>query len=566
MSFPPVLLAHLSLTLSSEILGDIRDAGQPAINLPTVEDARYNSADVQDNPKCLEGTRVGIRGEITAWADGMTSEPIFWLFGPAGTGKSTIARTLADSFKERGQLAAGYFFKRGHKAQNGTARFFPTIAAQLIGTIPPFAAFLRTSLKTLTNAHTDIENMVLEEQFTMLIRTPLSEMPTDHSGKSRVIIIDALDECERPDHIDRILIQLSELQKLDTLRLRVLLTSRSAGPIVDVFEDLEKKRIARSLSLLDFAGETKEDIKKFLQETFAGIKKRRKISKAHWPEPEDLDRLVTLATNPSPLFIYAATLCRSVDNRMGGANPVRRLKRWLEKSDSNASELDQKLNQMYEAILNEVWFETGLDNDEQRLLREVLRSIVLLATPLPSGCLAGLLAIEDYDVNSLLPNLHAVLDLPSKPDGPVEILHKSFSDFLLGQEVTGTADFRVDAEETHAMLASKCIQRMENGLSKDICSVRDPGKSRGEIDKAIIVRHIPPDLEYACLYWVYHLQHSGRRITDRDEVCTFLYTHFLHWLESLSWIRKISEGILTIASLETITLVSLPAVYRKLLN
>ena len=105
---------------------------------------------------------------------------------------------------------------------------------------------------------------------------------------------------------------------------------------------------------------------------------------------------------------------------------------------------------------------------------------------------------------------------------------------------------------THAMLASKCIRRMKsdnNGLRKDICNVQEPGKSRGEIDKAIVARHIPPDLGYACLHWVYHLRHSGRCITDEDEVYIFLHAHFLHWLESLSLLRRLSDGILSLREL-----------------
>jgi adenylylsulfate kinase-like enzyme len=67
-----------------------------------VDDARYGSADVQDNPKCQANTRLGIRSKITEWANDDTTETLLWLVGPAGTGKSTIARTLADFFADNG--------------------------------------------------------------------------------------------------------------------------------------------------------------------------------------------------------------------------------------------------------------------------------------------------------------------------------------------------------------------------------------------------------------------------------------------------------------------------------
>ena len=538
------------------MLGEIRDAVQPTIKLPMTETALYDSEANYNIPLCQQGTRVGILNRITAWINNITSETIFWLYGPAGTGKSTISRTLANDLFNTGQLGASYFFKRGEKDRSGTAQFFPTIASQLIDTTPTFETCLRKSLEMPGNAK--VENKSLEKQFNTIILTPLS-MLSDKSGiLTRIIVVDALDECEPYEHIAEILSLFSQLKGLRKVRLRVFLTCRSTNPI-DTFEDLENKDLKDKKTTyprlaLHEDDAAKADISAFLEKSFADIKIKGKITKDPWPDPKDLDRLVSLATNPSPLFIYAATLRRFVYDSKGRKSPEKQLKLWLDQCDSNTSQL----NQIYMPILRQVLLgsdkegeeEDPLDIEDQSQLQQILGSIVFFATPLPALGLAALLKIDEVDVNRWLRNLHAVLNVPSDPNASVRLLHKSFSDFLLGHEGTVTDNFRVDPAETHAMLASKCIQRMENRLSKDICRFRDPGKSRDEIDKAIIARHIPPDLEYACLYWVYHLQHSGRRITDSDELCIFLHTHFLHWLESLSWMRKISEGILAISSLE----------------
>jgi len=540
------------LIVSEDILQEIAELRNDSkYDLPIVPSALYNSAEDQHIQPCQQGTRVSIRNQITAWANDINRETLFWVYGPAGTGKSTISRSIAQSLADTGLLGASYFFRRGKEGRNNASRFFPTIASQLIATVPTFKRSLRESLEKPGN--TELETKALGEQFKTLILTPLSQVFTDTSQPilNRVIVIDALDECEGSKDIRIICDLLSQLQELSTVRLRVFLTSRSAYPIVGAFRSLQSKH---SLSLLeDFSEETKADISTFLIERFATIKANNEITGDPWPDPKDLDRLITLATNPSPLFIYAATLCRFVDDGTGKKNPVKRLERWLKDCDSNTSQL----NQIYVPILQDLFgtvenekSSDGLDSEEKSQLLRILGSIILLPTPLPAPALAALLGMDESSVNHWLRNLHAVLNIPGDREAPVEILHKSFSDFLLGQEGTGTAEFRVNAAESHAVLASKCIQRMENGLSKDICSVRDPGKPRYEIDKAIIASHIPPDLEYACLYWVYHLQHSGKRITDSDELCIFLHAHFLHWLESLSWMRKISEGFLAISSLE----------------
>jgi hypothetical protein len=535
------------------------------------ENALHDSAADQDIPLCQRGTRVAILNRINAWADAAESETIFWVSGPAGTGKSTISRSLARSLADTGKLGATYFFKRGEEGRNGTALIFPTIANQLINQIPMFRTCLRKSLEKLGNAK--VENKALEEQFKTLLQIPLSELFPDKSGTlTRVIIIDALDECERYDHVSRILTLLSQLQPLNTVRLRVFLTSRSTPPIVGAFKDLRKKHAKYRCLTLDeeLSDETKTDISAFLKERFATIKADCDITEDPWPHPNDLCRLVSLATTPSPLFIYAATLCRFVDDGTKRKKPTKQLALWLEQSDKNKSQL----NQIYMPILHQLLSgdehrenASALDEDQSQIM-QILSSIILLATPLPARNLAGLLGIDDDDVNYCLRNLHAVLNVPTDPRAPVRLLHKSFSDFLLGDEGTGTDHFRVHAAERHTMLASKCIQRMttDNGLRKDICDIREPGKSRAELDKAIVNSYIPPDLDYACLYWVYHLQHSGQRITDGDKVYTFLYSFFLYWLEALSLTGRISQaigmidGLLTIVDVRCI-LVSRPYMY-----
>jgi hypothetical protein len=56
------------------------------------------------------------------------------------------------------------------------------------------------------------------------------------------------------------------------------------------------------------------------------------------------------------------------------------------------------------------------------------------------------------------------------------------------------------------------------------------------------------------------------QLHDGGEVHQFLQTHFLHWLEALSWMWKISEGILAITSLESIALVSVSRIYYEIFN
>ncbi|KAK3375810.1 hypothetical protein B0T24DRAFT_524978, partial [Lasiosphaeria ovina] len=50
-------------------------------------------------------------------------------------------------------------------------------------------------------------------------------------------------------------------------------------------------------------------------------------------------------------------------------------------------------------------------------------------------------------------------------------------------------------------------------------------------------------------YWVHHPKKSKHNIEDDDFVHTFLASHLLHWLEALSVLGRLSDGVLFIRTL-----------------
>lgn len=72
--------------------------------LPFAVDASFNAYQRQHDPTCLPNTCVDLLQEIYNWADGENSPSIFWLNDLAGTGKSTIARTLVARYSIRAAL------------------------------------------------------------------------------------------------------------------------------------------------------------------------------------------------------------------------------------------------------------------------------------------------------------------------------------------------------------------------------------------------------------------------------------------------------------------------------
>jgi hypothetical protein len=136
--------------------------------------------------------------------------------------------------------------------------------------------------------------------------------------------------------------------------------------------------------------------------------------------------------------------------------------------------------------------------------------------------------MDEDRFNTILDALHAVVHVPDD-ECPVELIHKSFADYVLGNETPGT--FNIDQSKTHDIVAERCINRMRRGLRKNICNVGAPLIMSHEFDQENVARFIPPDLAYACMYWVYHTE-RGRNAVDLVMPC--LESHLLHWFEALS--------------------------------
>jgi cell fate (sporulation/competence/biofilm development) regulator YmcA (YheA/YmcA/DUF963 family) len=79
----------------------------------------------------LPGTWTDILSQITEWISGDAAERVLWLSGPAGTGKSAIAHTIANWFDDLGGLGSCFCFDRDLKADKCHEKVFSTIARDL---------------------------------------------------------------------------------------------------------------------------------------------------------------------------------------------------------------------------------------------------------------------------------------------------------------------------------------------------------------------------------------------------------------------------------------------------
>ncbi len=461
----------------------------------------------------------------------------------AGTGKSTISRTVAAYLHERGTLGASFFFKRGEQNRGDASRFFTTLAVDMASRVPGMVSGMKTAIQ----ADPSIPQKALRVQLENLIINPLKK--TRHPT-TIVIVVDALDECAGDKDTRAIISLLAELKTSGSVNMKTFITSRPELPIRLGFRKIEGHYQNIALHEVE-AVVVERDLYLYLRSELTRIIVEHNCDASDssrlpldWPGDEVVRTLAQLAV---PLFIFAATVCRFLEDPV--YDPNNRLEKvLLYQTKLGGSQTDQ-LDATYLPVLEQlVAGRTGTDRERQlQQFRDILGPIILLATPLSINSLSRLINVPEPSISQRLRLLHSVLNIPSQDTAPIRLFHLSFRDFLVNPVKRGT-EFWIDEAETHETLAGCCLRIMKDHLKKDICCLREPGVSLLEVDRQIIDACLPPALQYACLYWTSHLE-LGTVSVD-EEAYSFLKTHFLHWLEALCLIGKGYDSVSIIKVLQ----------------
>ena len=348
---------------------------------------------------------------------------ILWLFGPAGAGKSAIAKRIAEIATEKGLLIATFFFSRTSPTRSTKDRFVATLAYQLALSVP--------------NTRPHIEHAIEQDPviFKKNIQTQIDTLlikPLQLTSWSQVIpfpklfIVDGLDECNDTQAQVSILDAISRSLHKHNLPIIFLVVSRPEQDLVTSFNSNKPlKSIHRRLAL-DDAYEPDSDIYLFFSDKFEEIKETHPLRATipiSWPTEQSLEKLVRKSSGQ---FIYAATVVRFVESTHH--RPTKRLEIILGIDPSPPGNRNpfSELDALYHHILNSV--------DDIQATLSVLS--LYLATPYVqimfkvTEAVEEFLSLEQGDVHLVLSHLSSIVSY-DEPFGEVKILHASFVDFLL---------------------------------------------------------------------------------------------------------------------------------------
>ncbi|KAL9016281.1 MAG: hypothetical protein Q9185_006377 [Variospora sp. 1 TL-2023] len=523
---------------------DAIEQDQQLAKLPFAADASFDSYHRQHETHCIENTRVELLQKLQTWG-ASHQRPIYWLSGMAGTGKSTIARTLAARLKASKTLGGSFFFSRSSGEASNAVKFVGTLAHHLANVSP----LLKGSICEAISLHEAVTGQGLRNQWREFIVGPLSRVRL--SGRPTLnIVVDALDECGSDDDI-RLLLQLFvEVKDLTSINMGIFVSSRPDLVIRLGFEDipeithqkLDLREIPRHL--------VEHDILVLLKREFDRIRPERKLP--DWPSEQDLQSLVRRS---NCLFIYAVTVCRYIINP--DWDPEERLSEILDSNLVDGGDTAQ-LDAVYMQVLSSALLDVRGEEEISRLcdrFKQVVGSIVTLFDELSASALAELLCWPVSSVNTALNRLHSVLNIPGDVESPIRLLHPSFHDFLLSKKRCRDERFCTDETLMHGELFSKCMGAMSTTLKRNACQLSTPGSPPQDVDKKTLDTRVPRHVQYACNYWSDHLARarpdSRMQLGLRDDgkIHVFFKKSFLYWLEAMSLLGKMSHAVLMITQL-----------------
>jgi energy-coupling factor transporter ATP-binding protein EcfA2 len=429
--------------------------------------AIHDSAERCPPPNCHPNTRIAVRKIILDWIHEESSAlHFFWLYGPAGAGKTSILQAIAEILSSSSEsdenFGGSFFFSRGKNGCDQGHFLFSTIAYQLALNVPGLRQHVNRIMERNPTLHT--KSMAIQLQ--TLIVDPLqclSPLPQC----SYLVIIDGLDECQDKASQQSILDLLCKAIKIQNLPLRFLIGSRPESHIRACFDQEAMYTITRRV-VLDDTFKPGRDIKVFLQDGFAKIFAKHAEILSHvkqpWPEEGIIDLLVQRSSGQ---FIYAATVLKFVGADF--CSPKSQLALILKPDSTAFCDLDQ----LYTQILS-VYPRTAdilqvlgiiMAFDAGSLTPDMIEDILDMGggeVQLVLQCLSSLIAFRG-DMSERH-EMGKSVRFSNDDVGGVYFTHASFRDYLVDSSRSGP--FHINEQEHKNRALTRCFSLFTNWIGR----------------------------------------------------------------------------------------------------
>lgn len=462
---------------------------------------------------------------------------LLWIKGDPGKGKTMllcgIINELSASTDEDKTTISFFFCQAADSHINNATAVLRGLLYMLLDKQPALIPHIRKEYDKAGKQLFEGGNAwyALSRIFNNILKDPLLQ--------STYIIIDGLDECTQglPLLLDLVSKNLSANPSV-----KWIVSSRNWPEIEESFDNMDQKvRLCLELNQNSIS----KAVTIYIHHNVQILAKLKKFD-------EGLLETVRhhLLSNARGTFLWVALVCEELKRRK--ARHARKL----------LYTFPAGLTPLYSRMIE--YIQDSEDAEDAELCMRILAVVTTVYRPITLEELPALVEIPDQFskcdqiLADLIGDCGSFLSLRGRT---ISLVHQSATDFLL-QEVSSEkfSVFPQGVEAKHHEIFSRSLQIIFKTLRRDIYNIKHPGFPIEQ------VRQPNPDplaiARYSCVYWVDHLQDcnfgksANQDLHEGGAVDNFLRQKYLCWIEALSLLRKISEGIAAIAKLDSLLQVS----------
>ncbi|KAH0562229.1 hypothetical protein GP486_003077 [Trichoglossum hirsutum] len=524
-------------------------------HMPSAESAR-TSADEAQNSQCLTDLRLTdprfdkdrieaskdklLRDSYTwilddsaflDWRDNKDTR-LLWIRGDPGKGKTMMMIGLVDELSRRLRATPGsgvlsYFF-----CQSTDPRLNNAVSV-LRGLIYTLVNEERILTKHLRKRYDSAGRQLFEDTNAFYTLSAIFlDMLNDPSLGSVFLMIDAIDECD--SGLPQLLKLIAPHDSRTSSKVKWLVASRNR---LDIEEELRPDTLRLKISLELNASQVSRAVSAFIDFKVSELAGRKKYDSKLRDEVRNY-----LCEKAEGTFLWVALVCKKLQRVL--RNP---------KVPAILREFPSGLEPLYERMVEQV--QQGEDPEDVEFCLRILSTVTLTYRPIHLKELAAAAGLPEGSYDDL-ESLNVLVDLCGSfltvREEMIYFVHQSAKDYFSTGK--GSKIFPSGQSEEHVKIASRSLGVMSTTLKRDICKLEMPGVLLSEVEGSINKGPLA-HIKYACCHWVSHLHDAGTLhdqlgLRDGGKVHLFLHNHFLHWLEALSLIGNVPDGVVMLSALE----------------
>ncbi|KAM7208990.1 NACHT domain containing protein [Rhypophila decipiens] len=458
----------------------------------------------------------------------LSESRLLWIKGDPGKGKTMLLCGIINELERPITINGGnlaYFFCQATDSRINNAT---SVVRGLIYVLVQRQPRLLSHLPKNTYPSDDAMAWIV-------LSKTLLEMLEDPNLKVTYLVIDALDECMIDQQkLLSLIVQISSV----SARVKLVVSSRN---LVEIEEQLATVAQQSRLSLELNAEFVTAAVEAFIRHQVLHLSRLKGYD---WEIQNAVHRY--LSSNADGTFLWVALVCQAL------AHPNVREWQTLDKVHAFPSGLDS----LYERMMKYI-----NESDDADLCRRILATATVVRRPINLPELITLVKMPkkilkkpEY-LEELIKLCGSFLTLRERV---VSFVHQSAKDFLQGKATHQASReafnwvFPLGMEDVNHIIFSRSLIAMAAVLQRDMYGLKAPGFPINEVQTP------SPDplatVRYSCIFWVDHLcdsmsEKDTPQHNTRHAIQTFLEEKYLYWLEALSLLRAMSEGIIAITQL-----------------